>query len=68
MSEIKSKLLNARELIAAINVQNEIEATVLVRGSKANFPEHTDEECATIESYQGALNVQNINQNEINRK
>lgn len=59
-SQTKRNLLNARELIAAINVQNEIEATVLVRGAKANFPEHTDEERATIKSYQGALNVQSM--------
>lgn len=51
--EKKSKLLNARELIAVTNLQNEIESTVLVRGSKANFPEHTDEEHAIIKSYQG---------------
>lgn len=56
--EAQRKLLNARELIAAVNAQNEIEASVLVRGSKANFPAHTDEERATIKSYQGTLTVQ----------
>lgn len=56
MSSItKSKLLNARELIAVTNLQNEIEATVLVRGVKATHPSNTDEERATIESYQGTL-------------
>lgn len=61
-SETKRKLLNGRELIAAISVQNEIEPSVLVRGTKANFPAHTDEEQATIQSYLGTLIVlQKIN-------
>lgn len=55
-NETNSKLLNARELIAVTNLQNEIEATVLVRGSKATLPNNTDEERATIKSYQGTLN------------
>lgn len=54
-NEIKSKLLNARELIAVTNLQNEIESTVLVRGAKATIPSNTDEERAIIKSYQGML-------------
>lgn len=53
--ETKSKLLNARELMAITNLHNEIEATVLVRGLKATLPDNTDEERATIKSYQGKL-------------
>lgn len=56
-SAIKNKLLNARELIAVSNLQNEIESTVLVRGLKATYPNNTDEERALIKSYQGILNV-----------
>lgn len=56
-SVTKSKLLNAKELIAITNLQNEIEATVLVRGLKATYPNNTDEERATITSYQGMLTV-----------
>lgn len=52
-SATKNKLLNARELIAVTNLQNEIEANVLVRGLKAAYPNNTDEERATIKSYQG---------------
>lgn len=50
-----NKLLDARELIAVSNLQNEIEATVLVRGLKSKYPKHTDEERATVKSYQGTL-------------
>lgn len=52
-SAAQNKLLNARELIAVTNLQNEIEATVLVRGLKATYPSNTDEERALIKSYQG---------------
>lgn len=54
--ETKIKLLNARELMTKTNLHNEIEAAVLVRGTKATFPDNTDEERATIKSYQGTFN------------
>lgn len=47
------KLLNAEELIAQTNLYNEIEPGILVRGLKLKYPQNTDEEQATIKSYQG---------------
>lgn len=54
-SQSTRKLLSARELIAQTNLHNEIDPSVLVRGLKLKFPQYTDEERATVKSYQGIV-------------
>lgn len=51
--EREIKLLNAQELMGQVNLQNEIEHRIALRGSKSQYPSNTDEERALIQSHLG---------------
>lgn len=58
MSNTKSnKLLNGTELIEQRKLFDEIDGEFLIRGTKATFPENTDNEKAIIKSYQGENSI-----------
>lgn len=47
------KLLDVNDLISQINLNNMVDSTMLVRGTKITFPRNTVEERTKMKSYQG---------------